>query len=57
MDAYIIHQKILQCWQQLVNKSDATSIKKNWKEVPIYADGKIVINVKIEDDKIILETK
>ena len=57
MDAYVIHQKILQCWQQLVNKFDATSIKKNWKEVPIYVDGKQVIDVKIEKDKIILETK
>ena len=47
MDAYDIHKKILQCWQQLVNKSDATSINKNWKEVPIYVDGKQVIDVKI----------
>ena len=57
MDAYDIHQQIFQAWQQLAHNADAGSIKKTWTEVPVYVDGKVVKNVKIEDGKIILETK
>jgi hypothetical protein len=57
MDAYNIQKEIFKLWQQLVNKSDAASISKTWAEVPVYVNGHPVINVKIENNKIILETK
>lgn len=57
MDAYDIHQEIFKAWQQLAHKVDASNIKKNFQEVPVYVDGKQVRNVVIEDGKIILETK
>ncbi len=57
MDAYDIHQEIFKAWQQLAHKNDATTIKKNWTEVPVYVDGKPVKSVVIEDGKITLETK
>jgi len=57
MDAYDIHQEIFKAWQQLAHKSDATSVKKNWTEVPVYVDGKQVKRVIIDDGKITLETK
>ena len=57
MDAYNIQKEIFKLWQQLVNKSDAASISKTWPEVPVYVNGQPVINVKIENNKIILETK
>lgn len=57
MDAYDLHQELFKAWQELAHKPDAGSIKKTWKEVPVYVDGKRIINVKIEDEQIILETK
>lgn len=57
MDAYDIHQEIFKAWQQLAHKNDATTIKKNWTEVPVYVNGKTVTGVVIEDGKITLETK
>lgn len=57
MDAYDIHQEIFKAWQQLAHKVDASNIKKNFAEVPVYVNGKKVTNVIIEDGKITLETK
>ena len=57
MDAYDIHQEIFKAWQQLAHKTDATTIKKNWEEVPVYVDGKPVKRVTIVDGQITLETK
>jgi hypothetical protein len=57
MDAYDIHQEIFKAWQQLAHKTDASTIKKNFSEVPVYVDGKIVKRVTIIDGQITLETK
>ena len=57
MDAYDIHQEIFKAWQQLAHRADATAIKKNFSEVPVYVDGKAVKRVTIVDDQITLETK
>jgi hypothetical protein len=57
MDAYDIHQEIFKAWQQLVHKADATNIKKNFVEVPVYVNGKRVIKVIIVDGQLTLETK
>ena len=57
MDAYDLHQEIFKAWQQLAHKPDATTIKKNWAEVPVYVDGKTVKRVVIIDGQITLETK
>jgi len=57
MDAYDIHQEIFKLWQQLAHHADAATIKKRWTEVPVYVDGRPVVNVKLDDNKIILETK
>lgn len=57
MDAYDIHQEIFKAWQQLAHKVDASNIKKNFAEVPVYVNGKKVTNVIVEDGKITLETK
>ncbi len=57
MDAYDIHQEIFKAWQQLAHKSDASAIKKNFSEVPVYVDGRPVKKVAIVDGQITLETK
>jgi hypothetical protein len=57
MDAYDIHQEIFKAWQQLAHKADATNIKKNFAEVPVYVDGRLVKRVTIVDGQITLETK
>jgi hypothetical protein len=57
MDAYDLHQEIFKAWQQLAYKTDASNIKKNFAEVPVYVDGKIVKRVTIIDGQITLETK
>jgi uncharacterized protein HemY len=58
MDAYNLHQKIFQLWQQLAHQTDATAIKKKWADVPVYIkqDGRLVqVNsVQLEDNKIVL---
>ena len=57
MDAYDLHQEIFKAWQQLAHKNDASTIKKNFSEVPVYVDGKVVKRVTIVDGQITLETK
>ncbi len=57
MDAYDLHQEIFKAWQQVAHKADAATIKKNWGETLVYVDDRQVTGVKIEDGKIILETK
>ena len=57
MDAYDIHQEIFKAWQQLAHKTDASTIKKNFSEVPVYVDGKQVKRVVIIDGQLTLETK
>jgi len=57
MDAYDLHQELFKAWQQLAHKADAGSIKKNFADTPVYIDGRRVTGVKIEDEKIVLETK
>jgi hypothetical protein len=57
MDAYDIHQEIFKGWQQLAHKTDASNIKKNFSEVPVYVDGKQVKRVVIIDGQLTLETK
>jgi hypothetical protein len=57
MDAYDIHQEIFKAWQQLTHKTDASTIKKNFSEVPVYVNGKQVKRVVIIDGQLTLETK
>jgi hypothetical protein len=57
MDAYDIHQEIFKFWQQLVHKADASTIKKNFTEVPVYVDGRPIKRVTIVDGQITLEIK
>jgi len=57
MDAYDLHQELFKLWQQLSYKPNAASIKKQYDDTPVYVDGRRVTGVKIEDNKIILETK
>jgi len=57
MDAYDIHQEIFKAWQQLAHHNDASNIKKNFSEVPVYVDGRPVKKVTIIDGQITLETK
>jgi hypothetical protein len=57
MDAYDLHQELFKAWQQLAHKADASTIKKNFTEVPVYVDGKTVKRVTIVDGQITLETK
>ena len=57
MDAYNLQQKLFKAWQQLALEPSAGSIKKNFAETPVYVNGLRVVDVKIEDNKIILETK
>lgn len=57
MDAYDLYQEIFKAWQQVAHKADAASIKKNWKETPVYVNGKVVTGVRITEDRIELDTK
>jgi hypothetical protein len=57
MDAYDLHQELFKAWQQLAHKADASTIKKNFTEVPVYVDGKQVKRLVIVDGQITLETK
>ena len=57
MDAYDLHQELFKAWQQLAHKPNAGSIKKNFTETLVYVDGRVITGVKIEDNKIVLETK
>ncbi len=57
MDAYDLQQEIFRAWQQVAHNPNAGSIKKSWNETLVYVDGKAVTGVRIEENKIILETK
>ena len=57
MDAYDLHQELFKAWQQLAHKPNAASIKKDFNKTPVYVNGQEVIGVKIEEDRITLETK
>ncbi len=57
MDAYDLQQEIFRAWQQVAHNPNAGSIKKSWNETLVYVDGKSVTGVRIEENKIILETK
>jgi hypothetical protein len=56
MDAYDIQKEIFEAWQKLAKPGSATTLKKQWSEVPVYVDGKQVIDVTIEEGKIRLKT-
>ena len=57
MDAYDLYQEIFKAWQKVAHVPSASSIKKTWNETPVYVDGRRIVGVKIEDNRIILETK
>lgn len=57
MDAYELQQKIFGAWQMLCKPASATKINKPINDVPVYVDGKLVKDVIIKDNKIILETE
>lgn len=57
MDAYELHQELFKAWQQLGLVPNASAIKKEWNNALVYVDGKQVVGVRIEDNKIILDTK
>jgi hypothetical protein len=56
MDAYELKELILTYWRQLVFKNSG-NIKKSGHPVPVYVNDKLVTGVRIEDDKIIIETE
>lgn len=57
MDAYDLHQEIFKAWQLVCHNPNAGSIKKSWNETFVYVNGKAVTGVRIENNKIILDTK
>jgi len=57
MDAYDLQQEIFKAWQMISHKPNAGSIKKSWNETNVYVNGKVVTGVRIEENKIILDTK
>ncbi len=57
MDAYDLQQELFKAWQQIAHKPSAGSVKKDWNDTPVYADGKRVTGIKIIDGRIELETK
>jgi hypothetical protein len=57
MDAYDLYQKLFACWQSVSKSSSATELKKQWNYVPVYVDGKRVVDIVVEDNKINLVTK
>lgn len=58
MDAYELQEKLFKAWQELANKSNAGSIKKDLGKVEVYVDWppRKVRGLRVEDGKIILET-
>jgi hypothetical protein len=56
IDAYDLKELILTHWRQLVFKNSG-NIKKSADPVPVYVNDKLVIGVRVEDNKIILETE
>ncbi len=58
MDAYDLHQELFKAWQMLAHKPDAGLIKKIYNETPVYLDdGRKIVDIKIEDNRIVLKTK
>lgn len=57
MDAYDLQQGLLDAWRQVASRSDAASIKKDFSKTPVYVNGQVITGIKIEDNKILLETK
>ena len=57
MDAYDLQKQLADAWRELAFKNDAGSMKKNFPDVLVYVDGKIVTGLIILDGKIILQTE
>jgi hypothetical protein len=57
MDAYDLQQELLAAWRLVSYKSDAGSIKKTFTKTPVYVNNQVVVGIRIEDNKIILETE
>lgn len=58
MDAYELSKHLFDYWRELaMQHPDAASVKKRWASVPVFVDGKEVVDIKIKDNKIVLETK
>lgn len=57
IDAYDLQQELLKSWQQVAYRSDSASINKEFRTTPVYVNGQTVTGIKIENNKIILETE
>ena len=57
MDAYDLQQELLAAWRLVSYKSDAGSIKKTFTKTPVYVNNQVVVGIRIENNKIILETE
>ena len=57
MDAYNLQQELLDAWRQVAPRSDAASIKKDFSITPVYVNDQVVIGIRIENNRIILETE
>ena len=57
MDAYDLQQELFKAWQLLAHKPNAGTIKKEWRDTPVYVEGKRIVGIKIIDGKIELQTK
>ncbi len=58
MDAYELSKHLFDYWREMsMRQPDAASVKKRWADVPVYVDGKVVTDIKIVDNKIVLATK
>lgn len=60
IDAHDLHQRLLEAWRQLCRPPSATQVTNPILDVPVYVEVdnrlEIVKNIKIIDDKIVLET-
>lgn len=52
MDAYDLQRELLKAWQKLGLVPDASSIKKEWNNAPVFVEGRKVIGVNVVDNKI-----
>jgi hypothetical protein len=57
MDAYDLYQKIQKYWQNLVPKNSGSTAKKTWELVPVYVDNRLVKDVIVKDNRIIIITE
>ena len=61
IDAYYIQEKLFKFWQSLTTIPSGATFKPTFPEVPIYVrvDDKLLVvtDIKIEDQKIILDTE